>query len=327
MDEQIFEQMMDMYSEIFKFYPILALVGMMTTAFCVLFMHYSAQHRNHKLGIGWYVCGVLFNIWTVLIFLLKRKDFPGPDLKVCPSCGNRCPLSYEVCNRCLVELPEVNSEEKVKQKKLSKTFGIGIIILEIASLLSGAVIGSTMMSQMFDIIGDFEYWDDYSESYRIAVDGVYYDKKGIAYENETEVPLYDKEGRAYTYTVETNENADEYVYYSEEEYYVRDDGEKYFAYDCYVTEDGWFYCDKAYTLEYYYPDTEKMTDAELDAYYQLQINQKGDGYRYYYDYLVDADGNKYFTAYEASWNENGELITAENDPTIAVLTTTVAVTE
>lgn len=327
MEEQIFEQMMDMYSEIFKYYPILALVGMMTTAFCVLFMHFSAQHRNHKLGIGWYICGILFNIWTVFVFLLKRKDFPGPDLKVCPSCGNRCPLSYEVCNRCLVELPEVDTQEKAKQKKLSKIFGIGIIVSWVVSLLAGVVIGSTMMSKMFDIIGDYEYWDEYSENYRIDVDGVYYDKKGIAYENETEVPLYDKEGRTYTYTVETNENAGEPVYYPEEEYYIRDDGEKYLAYDCYVTEEGWFYCDKAYTLDYYNPDTGKMTLAELDEYYRIQVNQKGDGYRYYYDYLVDRDGNKYFAAYEASWNENGELITAENDPTIAVLTTTVAVTE
>ena len=69
------------------------------------------------------------------------------------------------------------------------------------------------------------------------------------------------------------------------------------------------------TLEYFYPDTEKMTQEELDAYYQLQINQEGDGYRYYYEYLTDEKGNIYYNADEASWNEKGELITAENDTT------------
>ena len=313
MEEQMMNQMMDMYSEIFKYYPILTIIGIMATAFCVLFMHFSAQHRNHKLGVGWYICGVLFGPWTVLVFLLKRRDFPGPDLKVCPSCGNRCPVNFEVCNRCLVELPEVDTAEKAKQKKLSKIFGIGIIITEVVSLVAGAVLGATMAKSIFEMVGDIDSY--YNDEYRIAVDGVFYDKKGNSYEKGSDVVLYDKEGRAYTYTTET-ENQD--IYYYDEEYYVRDDGEKYFVYDCYVTSEGWFYCDKASTLEYYYPDTEKMSQEELDAYYQLQVNQEGDGYRYYYEYLVDEDGNIYYDAFEASWNEKGELITAENDPTVNV---------
>lgn len=314
MEEQIAYQMMDMYSEIFRFSPILSVIGIMTTAFCVLFMHFSAQHRNHKLGIGWYICGVIFGPWAVLVFLLKRKDFPGPDLKVCPSCGNRCPLSYEVCNRCLVELPDINTEEKAKQKKLSKLFGIGIIITEVVSIVAGAIIGATMAKGIFEMVGDLDY-SVYDEEYRIAVDGVFYDKKGNSYEKGSDVVLYDAEGRTYTYTVEEVTDEDGPIYYQGEEYYVRDDGEKYFAYDCYVTSEGWFYCDKAYTLEYFYPDTEKMTQEELDAYYQLQVDQEGDGYRYYYEYLTDEKGNIYYNADEASWNEKGELITAENDTT------------
>ncbi len=314
MEEQIAYQMMDMYSEIFRFSPILSIIGIMTTAFCVLFMHFSAQHRNHKLGIGWYICGVIFGPWTVLVFLLKRKDFPGPNLKVCPSCGNRCPLSYEVCNRCLVELPDINTEEKAKQKKLSKIFGIGIVVTEIVSIIIGAVMGAAMAKSIFEMAGDYDY-SVYDEEYRIAVDGVFYDKKGNSYEKGSDVVLYDAEGRTYTYTVEEVSDEDGPVFYQSEEYYVRDDGEKYFAYDCYVTSEGWFYCDKAYTLEYFYPDTEKMTQEELDAYYQLQVNQEGDGYRYYYEYLTDEKGNIYYNADEASWNEKGELITAENDTT------------
>lgn len=314
MEEQIYEQMMEMYSEIFKYYPILSIVGILATAFGLLFMHFSAQHRNHKLGMGWYVCGILFNFWTVLVFLLKRKNFPGPDLKVCPSCGNRCPLSYEVCNRCLVELPEVNTEEKAKQKKLSKIFGIGFVVTWLASAIAGIVMVTTMTQSVFDLIGDYDYVGDYSESYRIAVDGVYYDKKGNGYENEADVPVYDKEGRIYTYQEQTETDEDGYEYV--EFYYVRDDGERYYESDCYVTADGWFYCDMAGVLEYYYPDTENMTPEELEAYYKDQMENSRKAYRYYDYYLYDKDGNIYYCIYEASWNEKGELITAENDPTL-----------
>ena len=316
---------MDMYADIFKLSPALSIIGLALTALCILYMHYAAQYRNKKLGMGWYICGIIFGPLAVLVFLLKKKDFPGPDLKVCPSCGNRCPVSYEVCNRCLVELPEVDEQEKTKQKKLSKIFGIGVILTFVIDTVLGIVMMGSMVSGMMEMFENF----DFSENYRIAVDGVYYDKKGNSYEKETDVPLYDKEGRVYTYTVETHEGSEAYLYYTEDEYYVRDDGEKYFAYDCYVTEEGWFYCDKAYILDYYEPDTDKMTQEELDAYYKLQVNQEGDGYRYYYDYLVDEDGNKYFEAYEASWNEKGELITEANDPTLNVVevASTEAVTE
>ena len=308
-------QMMDMYSEIFKYYPILTIIGIMATAFCVLFMHFSAQHRNHKLGVGWYICGVLFGPWTVLVFLLKRRDFPGPDLKVCPSCGNRCPVNYEVCNRCLVELPEVDTAEKAKQKKLSKIFGIGIIITEVVSLVAGAVLGATMAKSIFEMVGDIDSY--YNDEDRIAVDGVFYDKKGNSYEDEDLVPLYDKEGRVYTYTV-IKETDEEYGYEYDEFYYIRDDGEKYYESDCFITADGFFFFDKADELYYYEPDTDNMTDEEIDAYYKEQMEIDKAPYRYYNDYVVDKDGNIYYYAYEASWNEKGELITAENDPTVNV---------
>ncbi len=313
MEEQIIQQMTDVYSEIFKYYPVLSIVSLLSTVLCILFMHFSAQHRNHKLGLGWYICGVIFGPWTVLVFLLKRKDFPGPDLKVCPSCGNRCPVSYEVCNRCLVELPEIDTEEKAKQKKLSKIFGIGVIVTCIASLIAGFVVTGKMFSSVIDIIGNFE--DYYYENDRISVDGIFYDKKGNSYEDEDLVPLYDKEGRVYTYTV-IKETDEEYGYEYDEFYYIRDDGEKYYESDCFITADGFFFCDKADELYYYEPDTDNMTDEEIDAYYKEQMEADKAPYRYYNDYVVDKEGNIYYYAYEASWNEKGELITAENDPSL-----------
>ena len=308
MDNMIMDKMSDMMT----LSPIISLLGIAGTICCVLYMHYSAQHRNHKLSTAWYVCGVIFGFWTVLVFLLKKKDFPGPDFKTCPSCGNKCPVNYEVCNRCLYELPSVNTEEKAKEKKLSKIFGIGIIV---SCVLSTVMSFAFMGSMMKDIMGIFDEFSDYGS--RIAVDGVYYDKNGIAYEDENDVLLYDEQGRTYVYTVESEEDCEE-IFYCEEEYYVRDDGEKYYAYDCYVTEDGWFYCDKAYALEYYYVDRESMSEEELDAFYKQQMEDDDKPYRYYDDYLVDAEGKIYYAAFEASWNEKGELITAENDPTLEI---------
>lgn len=295
---------MDTIMELALYIPFVVILEILAVVFSLLFMHYSAKHLNYKLSPAWYVCGVLFSVWTVIVFLIKRKDFPGENFKVCPSCGGKYPVNYEICSRCLVELPAINPEEKAKEKKLSKLFGSAIIAVYALSVIAGIVFG---IGFAYDIINDVLNSND-----RIAVDGVFYDKKGISYENEDDVLLYDEDGRTYTYATEKVKDAD-FDYEYDEYYYVRDDGEKYFYYDCYVTEDGWFYCDKGGLLEYYYPDTEKMSDEELDAYYKEQLELSNEEYKYYNSSYVDKKGNKYYSAYEASWNEKGELITAEND--------------
>lgn len=287
------------------FFSITGVLEVLSVVFSLLFMHYSAKHRNQKLSAGWYVCGVLFGFWTLIVFLVKRKDFPGPDTKVCYQCGDRFFEKFEICPKCLIALPENNQEEKKKQRKLSQLFGTAVIILYILAFIFGIVMGISGVLSVFD--------DTYNDAYndRIAVDGVFYDKKGISYEDEDSVLLYDEDGRIYTYTVEEYSDGDGWLY--EDEFYVRDDGEKYYMYDCYVTEDGWFYCDKAGILELYSTDTSNMTEDELNAYYSEMLESRNEDYRYYNYPYVDAEGNYYFDAYEASWNENGELITAEND--------------
>lgn len=288
------------------FFPIIGVLEVLCIVFSVLFMHFSAKHRNYQLSLGWYICGVLFSIWTVIIFLIKRKEFPGPKTKVCYQCGRKFPDSFQMCSNCVIDLPEINPKEKEKERKLSKGFGIGIIVTYVAVLIVGIVMGATVMS-------DFDSLLDMTD--RIAVNDVFYDKKGNSYEDEKKVPLYDEEGRVYTYTeVEITNEEDELLSYTEY-YFVRDDGEKYSVYDCYVTEEGWFYCDKGGFLEPFEEDTSSMSEEELDAYYREQLAADSSEYRYYNYPYTDKDGNIYYGATEASWNEKGELITAENDPT------------
>lgn len=82
------------------FAPVMSILQLLSIIFALLFMHYSAQYRNQKLSVGWYICGFLFGLWTVLVFLIKRKDFPGPDKKVCYQCGDKYPDSFQMCSRC-----------------------------------------------------------------------------------------------------------------------------------------------------------------------------------------------------------------------------------
>ncbi len=269
--------------------------------FGLLFMHFSAKHRNQKLSTAWYVCGVLFGLWTVLVFLFKRKDFPGDKVKVCDQCGARFPENFKVCSNCVIDLPENNSEIKQKQKKLSRIFGSAVIVMLILeTVFFGMFIGSIVNEVL-----------NSDEQYRISVDGVFYDKKGNAYEDESRVLLYGEDGKVYKLISEASD--DDVL--SETYFYVSDTGEKYYELDCYVTEDGWFYCDKGGFLEPYSEDTSDMTEEELDEYYENYIDGFYDDYRYYDYPYVDAEGNIYYCAYEASWNEKGELITAENDMT------------
>ncbi|MBQ8503450.1 MAG: hypothetical protein IJ491_04130 [Clostridia bacterium] len=292
------------------FFPIIGVLEVLCIVFSILFMHFSAQYRNQKLSLGWYICGVLFGFWTLIIFLIKRKDFPGPNTKVCYQCGDKYPDSFQMCSRCLIDLPVINREEKAKQKKLSKIMGIALIITCIAAVIVGGIIGFTTVQS---ILGDDGLMDDVlGVEYKIAVDGAYYDKKGNRYESWKEVILYDEEGRTYKYVEEPVQENEDNILSIYEYYYVRADGETYFSYDCYVTAEGYFYCDKAGSLELYTDDTDNMSEEELDEYYNNLLESADDEYRYYDYPYTDKDGNLYYCADEASWNEKGELITAEN---------------
>lgn len=289
------------------FWPILSVLQILSVVFSLLFMYHSARHRNQILSVGWYICGFLFGMWTLIAFLVKRKDFPGPDTKKCVQCGNVYPDVLDECQNCHVPLPQTDAQEKTRHKKLSRIFGIAAIVTYVAVMITAIVIVVSTVKNTMNYL-DLNFVD---EGFKISVDAVYYDKKGNSYEAEKDVLLYDEDGHVYTYTA--SEEIDDTLSY--DGYYVREDGKKYDAIDCYVTQDGWFYCDKAQALEYYYADLTTLTEEELDNYYDELMEEEDAQAEYkYYDYpYMDTDGNVYYDALEASWNEKGELIVAEND--------------
>ena len=124
-------------------------------------------------------------------------------MKVCPFCGDKFPDVYQVCGRCLIELPENKEEEKKKENKLAKIFGsvftatfsVGAVVTVVALVMAAMYV--------FERIDGMETYL-FDESNRIsctAEDGsrVYYDKMGNAYEDGFDVPLYGKDGEVYTY--------------------------------------------------------------------------------------------------------------------------------
>ncbi|MBR3954777.1 MAG: hypothetical protein IKJ63_04830 [Clostridia bacterium] len=306
--------MEELYDLMMIISPIISLLQIAGITFTLLYMHFSAKSRNYTLGIAWYICGFFFSGLTLIVFLLKRKDFTSPETKMCVNCGITFPDTYNVCTNCGIELPQIDVEEKKKVKKLSKGFGIVVIIVYVISLFVGIGFGTALGITIYDDL-DYFLGDElnyYDAADRIDVNGVYYDKKGNSYENAEDVLLYDEQGHVYTYVTEEKYN-EAYEAYTYDEFYVRDDGQKYFAYDCYVTTDGWFYCDKAGLLELYTVDTSTMTEEELNEYYNTLLEDPISEYRYYDYPYMDADGNIYYVAYEASWNAQGQLITADND--------------
>lgn len=298
--------MENLFTYLTVYISVTMIAEILLAVFSLLFIHYSAKLRNQKLSAGWYICAVLFGFWTILVFLIKRKDFPGEDAKMCMQCGDVYLKDAVQCPKCGTILSETDAVEKKKLKNRSRIFGVAVLVVFVASVVAGIVFGVIFGEK----IVDDELPD---ESCRIAVNGVYYDKLGNSYENESEVLLYDEDGRIYTYMLENIYDEEDAFFLYEEEYFVRDDGKKYLACDCYVTQDGWFYCDKSYSLEMYSPDTSTMTEAELDAYYEENMALYEADYKYYDYPYADKDGNFYYEAKEASWNEKGELITAEND--------------
>ena len=315
MDEMYF--MEHMMENIAIFTPIVSLLQILSLVFVILYMNYIAKYKNHDLSVAWYILAFFFPVPVAIAFAIKSKKFRHENTKVCSQCGDKYPETFSMCSRCLIDLPELDDPQRMKKKKLGKIFCVLFWIVTVATVVTFGFLCSTVFEQTMDML---EYEESLNYSYRIGItdengETAYYDKEGKAYTDPNEVVIYGKDGEVYTPVFETDvldgifSGENEYEYLS---YYADNDGNKYDIYLCYVDEEGYFYFDEDEEIFYdeanyeeYFGDSEDYIDEET--------------YRYYYDRYIDDDGNIFYWAEEVSWNEKGEIITAENDPNPPVI--------
>ena len=311
-----FEYMME---NVAIFSPIISVLNILAVVLVILYMHYTAKYKNQELSVAWYILGFFFPLPVAIAFAIKSKKFRHENTKVCSQCGDKYPETFSMCSRCLIDLPELNDSNRMKKKKLGKVFSVAFWIVQVASIAVTAVIMIIAVNQALDLM-QF----DNNLSYRIPIENeagekLYYDKNGNVYTDPYAVLLYGKDGEVYTYTTMDEANVpDEDAFYFEGNIYIDEDGNEYDPYLCYVDEDGYFYYDKNYEIVWDNSDYESDEDIEIDFEEMLSGNEN---YRYYQDRYTDEDGKLYYYAEEVSWNEKGEIITAENDPNPPVVET------
>ena len=313
-DMYFFEYMME---NVAIFSPIISALNILSVVFVILYMHYTAKYKNQDLSVAWYIFGFFFAVPTAIVFAVKSKKFRHENTKVCSQCGDKYPETFTMCSRCLIELPELDDPSRMKKKKLGKIFCCLFWGVTAALIVVMGILVSTVVDQTLGMVNDF------SSSYRIGFtdengETVYYDKEGNTYTDPYAVLIYGKNGEVYTYTTIEDAGEGEDAFYFENTVYIDEDGNEYDPYLCYVDEDGYFYYDENYEIvwddsDY---DYEAEEDVEIDFDYLLEEDKN---YRYYQDRYIDEDGKLYYYADEVSWNEKGEIITAENDPNPPVI--------
>ena len=316
-DMYFFEYMME---NVAIFSPIISILNVLAVVFVILYMHYTAKYKNHELSVAWYIFGFLFAVPTAIVFAVKSKKFRHVNTKVCSQCGDKYPETFSMCSRCLIELPELDDPKRMKKKKLGKIFCVLFWSITAALVVVMGILISTVVGETMSLLDDMGLG---LSSYRIGItdengETVYYDKEGNTYTDPYAVLIYGKDGEVYTYTTIEDEGADENAFYFENTVYVDQEGNEYDPYNCYVDEDGYFFYDENY--EIIWDDSDYDYEAEEDFEVDLEeLLAEESAYRYYQDRYIDDEGNLYYYADEVSWNEKGEIITAENDPNPPVI--------
>lgn len=313
-DLYFFEYMME---NVAIFSPIISVLNVLTLIFLILYMNYTAKYKNHDLSVAWYILGIFFPLPVAIAFAVKSKKFRHENTKVCSQCGDKFPETFTMCSRCLIDLPELDDPQRMKKKKLGKIFGVLFWVVTVIFVVVIGILVATVVDQTLGMI------DGLDSSYRIGItdengETIYYDREGNTYTDPYAVLIYGKNGEVYTYTTITDDGTDEDAFYFENTVYVDEEGNEYDPYNCYVDADGYFFYDENY--EIVWDDSDYDYEAEEDFEIDLDdLLAEDENYRYYQDRYTDGDGNIYYYADEVSWNEKGEIITAENDPNPPVM--------
>lgn len=267
-------------------FEIIAYLG---TACAMLFLYFSSKYYNKELKVKWYICAFFFPFITSMVHLSKSKEYKRTaGMKICPSCGDRCPSNFQICNRCLVELPEFDKVKSDKNKKLSRIFLFAFILLFVVDLATGALaISGTVSDLISGVENAMESFDEYPERISFEADDgaeIYYDRNGEENYDNVDFPIYDRKGNKYCFVTEANG-----IGYCKDDGKSEHSGEEIFSYEyCFVDEDGYF----VYSEKLNVPDE----NAEYEYYFEAPY--------------TDDEGNRYYSAISASWNEKGELITS-----------------
>lgn len=278
---------MELISSIYNAIPgfVWQILSWAETACAILFIYFSSKYRNTKLPLRWYIFAFFMPLIAVLVYLFReRKYHKKIEVKVCEGCGKTYPANFEYCSDCLSELPEYKPEKKKQQKTLATVFVGLFAVLYIFNLISGSYVISAGLKG-FDAYASAES--------RIAFEDVdkalvYYDRNGEAYHDELDVVLYDREGNIYYFTFEEGEMC-----------FYKDEGEDEWNEDnvligknCFIDESGYFVC--------------------FDENAPARIIEDGNEPEYYFEApYTDSEGNIYYSAFEASWTPEGELITSK----------------
>ncbi len=270
--------------------------------FAVLYIVFVCKHYNENINVGLCVLAVFFPLISVIVQLSRKKHMQGEGLKVCRQCGEKLPPNYQVCPRCMAPLEQYDEAKAKKSKTLSHVMLAVFSVSKATVIISMIVFLASISGLVFTTLAETV---DFQQRVSITVDGeeVYFDKKGKSYDDPDDVVLYAKDGTKYVYDDDTgcyvNKNTDEY------------DGLL-----CYVDRDGWFYYDAEDTLSYVEPDMDRSAIFNLGED-ELKNMKVSDLVSRILDLgrtetWCDEDGNEYYSAFSASWNEKGELIWQEN---------------
>ena len=290
---------------------ISGVLTMLQRAFAMLYMHFTAKYKNQDLSPGWYIFAFFFPVLAGIVFAVKSKRFRHENTKVCSQCGDKYPETFSMCSRCLIELPDLDDPKRMQKKKLGKIFALVLAVITVVTIVLYVVVGVAMVKETLEL-------SEFDESNRIAIETIagetfYFDKEGEVYYQGDQVPLYGRDGEIYTRIIkEVEDEAFGGTY--ETAFYVDSNDNEYDPFNCYVDEEGYFYYDEDFIITW--DDSDYDYDADLEDCEEWFDEEN---YRYYQDRYVDEEGKIYYYADQASWNEKGELITAENDPNPPVI--------
>lgn len=264
--------------------------------FAVLYIVFSCRYYHESVSAGLCILAVFFPLIAVIVQLSRKKHFQGAGMNVCRQCGEKVPPTYEVCPRCLVPLEPYDERASEKSQSLSHimlaVFSVCKAVTVVISVVFFAVYFGTVLSAMSQTI-------DSQQRIPVMVDGeqIYYDKMGVFYTDPDAVALYAKDGTKYVYDEESG-------------CFIGQNHDEIPAVFCVVDGDGWLYYDEEDALTYGDPENDALAALNEGNLMSMTIDELiaqflgGAGGDIWYD----EDGNVYYGAFWASWNEKGELL-------------------